>query len=569
MSESQRKTAARDPGRRALPTGAVLLVVIALLAPPSVRADPGVSLDQLRPRASTHDTFTASRPEVPKHLDVEVQLVTDYTKSPLVYESKLGSKSTERSALVSDQLRTNLGASLGLLDFGLVFLQMPIDIVDRGHAFGSQPTATGAGAGDLALGGRVVFFERPLGALAFEIDATLPTANQAHGTPSVAGDSGATMTPTLISELRLPFLRITGNAGIRVRKAVALPGIGWGDELVYSLAASVPLVRDVFEASVEAFGVTPASNVGLRSASPLETLFGLKLHAGRWSFGLAPGIGLLRGYGAPDFRGIALLGFRFTSSAIVRAQQPAPEAEQQETQPTAVAAAPPPPEAAVVTRADQDGDNVPDAEDQCPALWGAADLGGCPEAFQMIAETGRLDWQSPVSWKRRQAKLEAQSLPVLEELGRALQKNPKLHVVLELHTIPEGNASANLQLTMERASVLSNWLTDHGARPEQLDAFGCGGARPIAPLHTRSAGTNERTEVYVVQPLPPNGMPSTLGCQPLPAKPAPAPAPPPNPDALREFGSLHRQCVQPTGSPASPRPRSHLGRTLLASVKNA
>ncbi|HEX2676644.1 MAG TPA: OmpA family protein [Polyangiales bacterium] len=538
-SESQRKTVSpRWLGARL--TGALLCASLTgALAPNHAHGSPGVALDQLRARAVTEDGFSSSRPWTPVHLGVQTQLVLDYARNPLAYEVHSGS-SGARVALVSDQLRAHLGASLGLLDFMLVYAQLPIDLVDKGTSLNAQPSATGFGAGDIALGGRLVFFQQPMGALALQLDTTFPLAKGSSFGPAVAGDAGVTFAPVLLGEVSLPFMRITTNLGVRFRKAVTLPGVVIDDELLYSLAIGVPIVKDVLMVSAEGFGVTPAADVGTRAGSPFEALLGVKLQTGsHWTFGAAGGPGFTGGYGAPSFRVLALAGYRFAApntSEPEPVNEPPPVAEP-EPEPEPVVAPPPPPTAAVTTTRDTDNDGVPDAEDQCPALFGAADLGGCPETFQMSAQTGLLAWQSPLSWRARHATLAPQSKPVLEELARALEKNPALSMVVELHTGTKGDAGSNLRMSIDRAKNLVQWLTTHGAKREQIEAYGCGGNRPTG---SGDDNQNERTEVYVVKPLPSNGMPSTLGCQAvtLPEPPPPPPAPPKPAEALREFGSL-------------------------------
>ena len=170
----------------------------------------------------------------------------------------------------------------------------------------------------------------------------------------------------------------------------------------------MPLARNVLDAHVMGFGVTPQDDIGRRANSPLETLAGLTLRADEsWSFGLAGGVGLLRGYGAPDLRVIATSAWRLPEGRSQRSQPTAAEAEEVEpvevepvAAPVAVQVVAPP------STRDSDADGVPDAEDQCPVLPGPVDLGGCLENIQYSPETGLLTWATPLHWRTRQAVLE-------------------------------------------------------------------------------------------------------------------------------------------------------------------
>ncbi|HEX4354608.1 MAG TPA: hypothetical protein VHZ95_16880, partial [Polyangiales bacterium] len=123
-----------------------------MLLPLTAAAAPGVTLDQYRAPASSDDGFVTARPRVGPHLQFEASLSLDYARNPLVFETTRGDKRSEKTALVSDQLVAQLGVSLSLIDRLLVFASMPIDLVLAGTRLGSQPTATGFGAGDFGMG---------------------------------------------------------------------------------------------------------------------------------------------------------------------------------------------------------------------------------------------------------------------------------------------------------------------------------------------------------------------------------------------------------------------------------
>ena len=82
-----------------------------------------------------------------------------------------------------------------------------------------------------------------------------------------------------------------------------------------------------------------------------------------------------------------------------------------------------------------------------------------------------------------------------------------------VHVPPKGDPALNMQLSMDRAKAFAQWLVANGVERARIDAYGCGSNHPRAGLARHEQGQNERTEVHVVQPLPKQGMPSTLNCQ--------------------------------------------------------
>jgi outer membrane protein OmpA-like peptidoglycan-associated protein len=547
-------------------TAAALLLVTlttSLGLPGQAWASPGVTLDQYHVAPHGDDGFTVSRPQTPGHLQLQTSLGVDYSSNPLVYELKQGASNGKKVALVSDQLAANLGVSLGVFDRLLAFATLPVNLVLSGTAFGSQPTATGAGAGDFALGARGVFYRAAeRGALALQLSTTFPTGAGGSVGPAVAGESGLTLQPSLLAELAFPILRITANAGLRIRKQLTLPSASFGNELSYALALALHVLSHRLDAQLELFGVTPTDDVGRRANSPLEALGGLKLFAGQYTFGLASGVGVMSGYGSPQLRVAAMGAYRFgdhsakpPATSAEAAPQPAettpptaaaaPEPRAQAPQPPRSvvpppAAEPPRPTAVVAATGDSDGDGLKDADDQCPGWPGPAASGGCPQHFQYIPETGALTLHSPITWRRSSALLDGSADPMLQELAGALAKNHGRVMVLA-HVAPRGNPEQSVSVTARRAQALMQWLQAHGVKSEQLEAYGCAGNRPIAPARTKNRWKNERVEFFVSRPLPKLGMPSTVGCAQVGGTP-----PPPDKPAQRA-----RAAVPPTPAAAA------------------
>jgi outer membrane protein OmpA-like peptidoglycan-associated protein len=332
---------------------------LALLAAQPVHAQ-SVTLDRYRGSETVDDGFALSRPDDQGHLRLGAILQLDYANDPLVLELDAGDAGSESARVVSDQLGAQLTLSLGIAERLVVFAGVRADLVLKGEQFEDPATgndldwASGPGLGDTRLGARVrLLGERDdVFALAVQASAILPTAQAADGDQRLLGENSLALIPKVLAELRLAGIRVTANLGALVREDVVMAGTEIGDELLYGLGVTVPIVPKRLELLGELSGGTGFSDFGDRETSPLELIAGGKLWFGRsCALGLGGGPGLQRGVGAPHMRVIASFG-----CASVEPQ--------------------PPP-------ADADGDGLIDERDRCPSQPedrdGWQDEDGCPD----------------------------------------------------------------------------------------------------------------------------------------------------------------------------------------------
>ena len=501
------------------------LALATLVLPALAAASPGVSVDQYRPPASADDGMATQTPEAGPHLRLTTRAIFDYARKPLVFETARGNTGSTQLALVRDQLRLCLGASLSLWDRLLLFAGLPLDLVFTGSPLGLQPTATGFGAGDLALGARGFIWGNEVFRLGAQLSLTAPTGADGGATPKVSGDSGVAVLPTLLSELSLGPLRLTVEAGLRLRRAVTLPSVQVRDQLLFALALRLPLAEERLWLSAEVFGSTLSADVGRRYTTMLEALGGAKLHLGDVRIGIAGSKGLSRGYGVPELR--ALLSFAWVprldaagSSAPV--EKPAEEPTVDEPIAVEPSATPPPTAAAPEPRGpkDSDKDGWNDETDACPFLPAAESQSGCPELVSYDTNTGALGLTPAPTWKHGSAQLAPRNLSALKNLASALAGHPELHLLITSHLDPKQRRPP-AGLGVERARALGRWLSEHGVHAEQLELYDCGTSRP-ANRGPRSNVKDERSELFLISPLPEQGMPSTLGCTPVPLQPTAA-----------------------------------------------
>jgi len=532
------------------------LAALAVTHAGAVRAQTGATLETFRPARSPADAFGVNGGDPGQHLELNLQLYLDYANDPLVYEDVSGDSDTELVALVSDQLTLHALASLGLYDAVMLFIGMPLNLVMNGEALGDQPTATGFGAGDLLLGGRLAVYQSETAHVAVQLSVTAPTGEAGKdGRPSVAGDPGATLSPAVTADVSAGPLSVLIDIGMRFRPDARFSGSRFRDTATFGAALSLPLVKPLLRAILETAGESPLDDFGERNGTQLQALLGLRLHTSSGlGFGLAGGAGLLRGYGSPDARGVLTIAYTHALAAAKETQAsedlPPPESE-----------AAPPSELSdqpvsdgmgdslgVEAIGDADDDGAPDMDDRCPVLPGPLELSGCPRTIRYDDQTGAIELVQALRFQEASKRLHARADEVLSEIAAALLANPQMRVRVEAHVSRgrSGDPQVALGLSRDRSEAVALRLIEQGVIAGRLTALGCGANRTLVPDTGSQRFKNERIELFVTDPLPPGGMRSTLGCVEvdLPGEPAPTPAPRP----------VAASNPAPTAVPAAPKP---------------
>ncbi len=314
-----------------------------------------VTLDAFRPTETADDGFAVRSSSVLEHLVLEGQVMADYANDPLVYELELGDPDSETARVVAHELVGSAVISLGLFDRLMVFAGGSLVLLMKGDdasgLTGVAP-ADGFGLGDVFAGGRLrlVGGGRDGFGLALQAAMTAPLS-RIDDDQAYRGEDTVTFLPSLVADYRSGPLRVAFNVGARVRANETIAGnTTIGDELNYGLGIIYGLVPDTFDLHVEAHGKTSIQDFFDREASPFEVLAGARYHdASGFTGGVAAGPGLVRGFGAPDVRLIATLGYR---GSLARDEAPAQE-EEEEPEPAQ-------------ERVDTDRDGIFDDLDRCP-----------------------------------------------------------------------------------------------------------------------------------------------------------------------------------------------------------
>ena len=346
---------ARRRQRTRSATKGTLLAVAFVSMLPSLGHAQSTTLNAFTPSQTSRDGFATSTAEDQGHMRFGAQLYLDYANDPLVYEDRAGSPGSESQQIVRHHLAGHLGLSLGLADRVVLFAGLPVNLVMRGNAEGLPiPDADGLGLGDAYVGGRVRLFGTTddVFMLAAQATLSLPLAGLANGDQAYSGDATVTFHPQLIAQINAGRLRLVANVGMRIRENQTFLNVVVGDQLTYGVGALIEVV-DELDAVIELHGASTVQQFFHRDETPLALLVGGKYrHDSGLVVGLGAGPGLVRGFGSPDIRVLATLGYTRPAQARVEG-------------------------------ADTDADGIPDASDACPTepedRDGFEDENGCPD----------------------------------------------------------------------------------------------------------------------------------------------------------------------------------------------
>lgn len=103
-----------------------------------------------------------------------------------------------------------------------------------------------------------------------------------------------------------------------------------------------------------------------------------------------------------------------------------------------------------------------------------------------------------IHFKVDKATLTPESIKVLEQLEMVIRERPNLKLEIAGHTDSDGTDEYNIQLSLERAQAVVNWLAERGIDNE-LTARGYGESSPVASNTTAEGkAANRRVEIRVV-----------------------------------------------------------------------
>lgn len=366
---------------------------------------------------------------------------------------------------------------------------------------------------------------------------------------SLASDSSGHGSIETAVEGRLGDLILVGNAGVHFRPKGALGDLGVGDEVVLRAGVFYPMRDGRVRIGGEVFGSTGLGSVQTQTLGAQDTFlsgrntpfewmaegrFALDQARQAW-FGVGGGTRLSLGYGAPDLRLLAAIGYHFSIDDSIATSPPrqfrvdaaryedldsdgdgipdsedlCPDEPEDGLPPDPFDGCPKPPDAAAPAVSagpvDADGDGIPDSEDACPREPGLASadpkLHGCPQFIKRAEGSAEIQILKRIEFDTAKASIHADSLSTLDEVAQLLQANPEIERLrIEGHTDDRGSVRLNEKLSADRAESVKRYLIEQGVAEARLEARGFGPARPI-DTNTTTTGRqkNRRVEFHVVQ----------------------------------------------------------------------
>lgn len=602
--------------------GTVLAALLTALVPKAANAQQRTPhLDRLEMPGGPDDGAVLFRPVTQARTILFGQLALGYSHKPLrtktITQDKLAINRS-KTGVVDYQFTQYATLGLQLFDRYTVAASMPVTYLQNGQnpnypgssILGSPATTAvdpkGPSVGDLRLDFRGVIARSDNRKAAFGagLSVFLPTGG---GSSTNFGADGefATM-PMLTGEWTFRFITFVGNLGVhfRPKRAINSPlvnqGLGVGNELRWAVGAFIPLKEGKYRLGATIFGQTGIENdttvIGdtflTGRNSPVEwNVEGRMKFGSRDQFwaGLGGGGFIARGYGAPEFRAVGLIGMYLPivdSDAKSPERKEALRAKWREERlsdadhdgiPDDIDACVNEPEDHLGSDPndgcplppDRDGDGIPDQWDKCPDKPedkdGIEDGDGCPEddydmdgildvedacpkapgspskdpkkngcPQNITYDNGVIRILQQVHFQTGSANILPDSFPMLQEIANLLRANASIkRVSIEGHTDNRGAADLNLKLSQARSESVMKWLVDHGIDADRLEAHGYGMTKPIDSNNTEAGRlANRRVEFKILDEADLN---KQRGPEPKASPKAPEPAapatPPPAPKA--------------------------------------
>jgi outer membrane protein OmpA-like peptidoglycan-associated protein len=556
-----------------------------------------IDLNQYRPAELQTDGWATSTADGQGHKRFGFQIYMDYNDDALVFEDA-GTGTT--SSVVHRQLTGHLAWNLGLWDHLVLYMDIPYHfIIDEGQGAGDGlpggPTGpfayllpNGGHFGDVYFGARGNLYgtRDDVFQIALQATMTVNTASLAASgkdeqqryagqietnaagdidwSPSIGGWFELLMTFNAGDVLRIP---IQVGYKLATEGQTVTNNLFVGNEFTYGGGLLFMIADDKFMLSAEAFGRTAANSTvawWTREETPVEVLGGFKyLHPKGFVIGVAGTAGVTPGYGAPDWRGIGMIGYTMPEKEkdadgdgiLDDADQCPKEPEDMDGfqdedgcpdldndgdgVPDANDSCPNDPEDVDGFQdedgcpdPDNDGDGILDADDQCPNEPGTPENNGCPDADRdgdgvpdridncpdepgtvenqgcqapqlVVIGADRLEIREMVYFQTGSARLQSRSWALLDNVAKVLLAHPEIKLIrVEGHTDSTGSLKTNMRLSKQRAqSVVRYLITKGGVAKERLMAEGFGPTRPLVPdAKTKDElAQNRRVEFHIAE----------------------------------------------------------------------
>ena len=321
-----------------------LLLLAVVLVPAPARGDDAVGLrvQQFEPNGDGLGYFTADSARVGEFGRMIFNLHVGYATGVV----GMWNGDELQAWPVRRQMGVDLGIGLGFRVADVV-VNVPFAPYQEGSGIAGEEFSMHP-FGDIVLRPKVQVLDpdvRPVG-LAVTLPFSFPSGNQG----SLYGETGVTVAPTVIGELRVGPLDVAVNLGVLGRKTTRAGGLEVGPQFLYKMALRLRPV-DALGFQIEIWGYSG----GNKANSPANWLGGFNVATAKgFIFRAGVGTGIGGGYGAAKVRMVVGIGGCLPSG-----------------------------KGTAVVVEDEDHDGVPDEVDECPDreedIDGFEDSDGCPE----------------------------------------------------------------------------------------------------------------------------------------------------------------------------------------------
>jgi OOP family OmpA-OmpF porin len=461
-----------------------------------------IDAERFKP-AVTHDGFvTAEGSGIrPTQDPFELALFLNYARNPLVI--------ADGNDLVAGYVDGHLGfdvmASLTIAEPFAIGVGLPLYVLQTGDdnvAGDDEPSF--AGLGDVRIVPKLrLLNDREAVGLALAVELRAPT----HTGDFNGGARMVQAIPKLILDHRwLNGIRIGMNAGVAFRESTNFFNVHAGDEFDYAVALGYRFGG--IEGKTE-IGFELAGGVGLSQQDaeeiPLEGFLYVRHDPSQeWEIIFGPGIGMLPGYGVPQYR--VFFGIRWKPTVHDQDGDGIQDAD----------------DACPSDREDRDGiddsdgcpeedpdndkDGVPNQDDDCPdakeTINGHEDEDGCPDSGdpRVIYEEGKFKILDTVKFEHGSAEISEESYSLLDQVALTMKANPEVKKIrVEGHTDDTGPSDTNQELSEARANAVRDYLVRKGVDSRRLSAKGYGEDRPLEAGTSDAIRAKNRRVEFVVE----------------------------------------------------------------------
>ena len=127
-------------------------------------------------------------------------------------------------------------------------------------------------------------------------------------------------------------------------------------------------------------------------------------------------------------------------------------------------------------------------------------LGFSASDLSVVEKNGRVyvTMSQNLLFPKGSKQIDKKGVEALGKLGEVLSQNPDIQINVEGHTDSDGSAMLNWDLSVTRATAVTNILIDNGVSPTQVTASGRAFYDPVAPNDTEvNKSKNRRTEIIL------------------------------------------------------------------------